>query len=316
MSTLRTDPVAEMATAAEAEEVVLLNFLKLRGKAEEDYIFAVEGGDDVTFYRTITKRVNHDITYRFFDCGGKDNVLSLFKLLSGNSEGGIEFVRFFVDRDFDDLKEAPESPLIYMTPSYSFENLLVNEGVLKCVLEGEFRCNQLGDDRDIDAVVTLFNELLEIFLEQTKNLNFSIYTCRVRKLKTNNLDELTKDKISVAIKKVNIRLTDEYIAENILKVGRLEDSVRVELFEEFSKLSPQLRWRGKYIYTFFTDFLSVLKDDRGKKQPEVFMRKARMTFNPKTDAVRAFTAVCDIPECLREFLASVPSDRRVSIDAA
>lgn len=282
--------------------VTLHNYLQLRNHNKDECIYIFEGNEDYSFYSTLINRIlERSVKITPLCVNGKENVLALRDKLEINEETSYQKVLYFIDRDYDLLKGRTQTNNLYMTPSYSIENLLVTEKNLKELLIGEYYCNDNHANEDITKIIELYRNRLNEFTSVMKKTNQLIHYIRVQKIKVKAIDVDAFKKIAkVSLEEVSclshdcwqhIGLTSDISTEylNITK-------------KEFDKLDPVKNWRGKFLYAFFSKFLALLKEDRGKKKPTYFKERKNMTFNPTGDIIRTLASMIEIPICLKSFV--------------
>lgn len=297
----------KLKSAAYDSVVLLHDFNMWRSVHPDDIVFILEGNEDYTFYSVMLKKVFHNISLENISpymVKGKDNVLKLYHELNFNIQEKFKGVLFFIDKDFDDQKKNIINDKLYITPTYSIENLLVNEKALKELLKAEYCCNDENAHDDIQTIINLFKKLLINF--QTSNLlkkaNHILYYVRCKKIRKNNIQKnickLIKISLNGEIEEVEF---DQKFYDFLgLKKEIANEELDVVL-KEFEKLDPLREWRGKFIFQIFIKFLSLIKEDRGNKTPVYFKNKKTVTFSPQSDIIRHLTDTTDCPECLNNF---------------
>lgn len=300
------DRLSKLRAGREIPQVVLQKYNQLRSKVPEGLVCAFEGYDDLTFYDTAFRRMGLDVKFHPLVCKGKDQVLGLRVLLARNAARGASLVRYFVDHDFDGLKGCVGGDDIYCTPCYSIENLLVCHEVLKGLLISEFRCNDENAEEDIRSVIDRFDRLLSEFFVAMYEVNKLIFLARRSMIALSNIED-------DIYKYVRININGVFAVADRSKQVRLVGYASAPTIEEtqvcdsaFDKLHPKDDWRGKFIYSFFTKFLSEIKEDRGQKEPRLFSSRANVTFSPGHDIVRTLAALTPLPKCLSDFIKNLP----------
>jgi hypothetical protein len=228
-------------------------------------------------------------------------------LLEESAEYSLNDFWFFVDQDFDGMRGHAEDAKTWMTPGYSFENLLVSEAVLEALLKAEYRCNDVNGLKDIENIKTAFADFTLSYKRTLRFANLAAFYAASEDVKVNPHDEVVTPKISVLFPNVILRLTD---GEILLKMGKgapLEEAKVLAKDVDFQKLDAVASWRGKFLLSAFVAFLDYLRKDRGSKNPKQFVKKAKMEFNPRTDPIRTLTSIAELPESLSDFLQTIPS---------
>jgi hypothetical protein len=273
------DRIDKMRQGRTIPQVALQKYNQLRSKNPGKLIFAFEGFDDVAFY----------------------DAMFISLVLSRNVAIDSDKVRYFVDNDFDGLKGHPEGADIYCTPSYSFENLLVDKSTLEILLRGEFRCSDENGDVDVSNVLSMFDSRVNEFNHYMRDVNFLIFYARKTGIKISDITEDLKKYVSVRCDKVApVASKSEF--HNLVGYDATPDPVNMAPYgNEFDKLNPRIEWRGKFIFSFFRKFLMDLKEDRGSKSPKHFISRANMSFSPGGDIVRTLASIITVPDCFYNF---------------
>lgn len=113
----------------------------------DSFFFFFEGSDDPAFYIGFMFDRLADRPYFEFICDGRDQVIKVHELVSRDGRATGKAL-FFIDKDHTDIQqensELPES--IFQTSTYSFENYLVCESVLRRYWVERLRLN-ISDER-------------------------------------------------------------------------------------------------------------------------------------------------------------------------
>lgn len=314
-----TDLVKRMERKRQALAVVQHKYNQLRGRIPDAEIAIVEGDEDAVFYSSVLKREgNHSIEY-FFVANGKDNVLGLRNLILQSKDiprgGGIIF---FVDNDFDGLKSHKGGDDIYVTPTYSVENILVCKWAFKNLLLAEFRLGNAESIADVDRLLLMFDRLCEQHAEALSEVNEIIHCVRRESLKGVSLasgsisDQLKKfadiDAGTLAVTKV---ATGNAIEKLVALTAPVPAATLAAYKGTFSQLVPKTHWRGKFLYFLFRRFLAVLIEDRNGNVPKYFSKGGgKVSLDTATNSlIRVLAAGCIIPTCLRAFIANIPANK-------
>lgn len=298
----RTQNMLIQATHSPTE---LLEYNKLRSKNSSAWIFSVEGKDDIHFYQVVCQRLNFPHTYKFLLCNGKDKVLNLHQTLrSSIAATGIDLTKFFIDHDFDGLKGHHKSDALYCTPSYSIENLLISESVLREILISTFLCIGEEEEESISKVIELYRLRINDFNRAIKAVNLKLFFARKKGLQgePRGIDrKLVKKFLDIDLcqiqQKTNCNDSIDYLLgfDNIPSCNELE--------HEFEIMKPCRDWRGKFHYDFFVKFIELLASDRSSSSPTIFSRKRGINFQAGQSHIQNFAIFFEIPMCLKHFLA-------------
>ncbi|WP_298334048.1 DUF4435 domain-containing protein [Asticcacaulis sp.] len=301
----RTQAISD---ASNSDEALFLRLLQFKGGCGQPFIFLVEGNDDVTFFDACLCRLKPLARERVatYNCNGKGNVLKLHDIISHSKEISLDDFWCFIDKDFDGMRGHVPSEKIWMTPTYSFENLLVSEEVLKSLLVCEFRCNDINAAKDIATIQANFQSFISSYTHHLSFANLCAFYARRKDVETHAHDSTITPAISANFHEVKFSLSDDDVVRRMGKKAPLDKADVNSLAVEFQALDPLADWRGKFLLTAFVAFLEALKHDRGSKAPVIFSTKAKMTFDPRTDSIRTFTSLAVLPKCLTEYLETVP----------
>jgi len=291
--------------------VSLLKFNQLRGRLPEGVVSIVEGEDDPLFYSSIYSRIGVENPDVFFVANGKDNVLALREHLAKSLEaprGG--FNTFFVDKDFDGTKGKVGGSDLYVTPTYSFENLLICPIAVRALLVSDFRLGTAECVGDIKRVLEKFEKLIADHAKELEEVNSLLYW--IRKKESSGIRVLQTSIDPNEPKYATLRSNDLSVKKqasraelaSLLKLNvDLEDVVLAETSAEFKLLVPKRDWRGKFIFHLLCKFISVLVEDRNCQISIHFSQgKGKVSLDTSgRGLIRALALACEIPVCLKEF---------------
>ena len=278
-------------------------------KNNDDYVFLfVEGEDDLFFYPQNAKNVFLDKTILPLSCYGKDGVIEVHGLVSPELTDNI-IVGFFVDRDFDDKTNKTIPSDIYLTPSYSVENLVYNEGTFFNLLVGRFGLTPI--DSSFNKCLDIYRNLSDAYYSSVSLYNSWIYAQR-------NL--ISQDK------KLNLpkKLPDGFVKLNGLSVECGYDLQKIEsIYPDVPKASvdiietalqmlsddkPEFRFRGKFNWQFFAHVIGLLIEDANDKTKRNYLEKS-VKFNiAKNDSRKFFEEISPFakpPTCLLDYLNNI-----------
>lgn len=301
---VKRSALTERMRAARNKDVVALQgYNTLRSKHPGDVIIALEGDDDPIFYKTCIRKINPGFSWFPLVCHGKDKVLALRVLLERNTNEDASKTYYVVDKDYDHLKSYTPGPNLYCTPSYSIENLLVTISVFEELLVGEYKC-AAGED-EIAQLKAIFEGRLNEFLDAIKLANRALHYCRIKDVRSGNVENRIKQYVSVTLDSV----TSKYGKDDLERlIGLPEGS---DLFDcddtvaKFEELDPVYDWRGKFTLSFFVEFLTQLQEDRCSSEPKKFRERRKVTFSPKSSIVRVLSSMIDPPSCLNAFVTRI-----------
>ena len=247
-------------------------------------------------------------------CKGKGNLIELYELVVQSPRHNNAWVAFFLDKDFDDLEELPESELVYITPCYSVENLYIDISVFSRILQDEFAISPA--DEDYSSTINLFQENLRQFNDASEELNSWIYLQRKRE-KTNpstsriNLQNVSFDRLfSVnieGVKKLYVMSTLETAFPECLNLFQGEIEKQVEYFRQHDRTEI---FRGKYLISFLSKLLTLLVDDSHKREDrEHFSIRRNVPMRLSSNTVSELSQYAKTPKSLIDFLSKVRERR-------
>jgi hypothetical protein len=301
--------VEALQAASEADEVILLELIRFLGNCGKARLFLVEGHDDVTFLQTKLLELRRDLADQvaMYNSRGKANVLKLFEMIRESKVLDFESFWFFVDRDFDELRGLVSHERIWMSPTYSFENLLVSPYILERLLLGEFRCNDAIGIEDLKGIMNRYQDFLNSYRASLRYANLCAYYAVKSGRRIHPLDEVVTPHITVDFPTVQLAMTEDELLSSLPKDGTFDRAEVAALENEFNSLDPVSRWRGKFLFRAFLCMLDKLRKDRGAaKHRHIFSTRVRMTFDPNHDPVRALSAIAPTPDCLKSMLLGLP----------
>ena len=295
--------VQRMRSARNKGVVALLSYNKIRSKHIDDLVFAVEGNDDVVYYQTVLEKYRNDLKFLPLNCKGKDNVLYLCHTISQNQELNNHNTYFFVDKDFDGMKNYELNFNIYVTPTYSIENCIVNKSSLRKILFAEFKCDP--SEGETDKIENLYLQRLREYFTCMELVNMCIFYCRIKGIKIGSIDDKIKNYLEINLNSLKVKYSRDTIKDLIRIQGDFLVEDADELVSEFKKLDPHKEWRGKFLIGFFIEFLKKLKDDRTQENPMLFKKKAKIQFEPNQSIIRSLAITSEAPACLQRFLNDI-----------
>ena len=314
----------QLSKKKDAAAVSIMKFNKLRGKLPNETFAIVEGDEDPIFYSAIFGRLEFDCHHIFFIANGKDNVLKLRDYVHRSKEAPKSGKNiYFIDRDFDDLKGMPPGEDIYVTPTYSIENIAVSRSGLQKLLLTRFKLAEEETINDIDSVLNKFDVLLTQHHEALAEANRLIHFVRKKSLSG---ERYTSGSINSSLSKFaelepsdltvkKIATGNELLA--LLSICREIDALAFdELLNEFESLNPHTQWRGKFLYYLFRRFVGILVEDRNSKTPSFFSKgggKVSLDTSPNS-FIGTLASLCEIPDCLRRFMDNVQAEQLVILD--
>lgn len=302
----QTNTISIMRDARCSPSVILHQYNILRSSNPDKLVMAVEGVDDTIFYEAMVKRYADTLEPNFLPCDGKKAVLDLRKKLKSSKvdEGAVCFL---IDHDFDGIRDAVPGSDLYCTPSYSIENIMVSESVLKSLLKGELKCNDKAAADDTERVCDRFQSLLRQYSNAMKDVNLFIFVATKMHIRMALNKSKISDFITISIDSIEPKLTFEAIQTELGIETPITDESLEEHQASFENFKPIENWRGKYLLQFFHKFIDLLIEDRKKSNPDLFNEYKKISFDARQNYIRVFAPLCVAPPCLVKFLKSIPN---------
>ena len=298
-----------MREARDSPAVHKASLAALRAHKPNAVAFACEGVDDKKVYFHWTRNLNIKFGYEFIVCNGKEKVLKFRELLRRDVTGLNKDVYFFVDKDFDGPREYAKGSDIYLTETYSFENVLVTSEVLREILAVDMHCHSEPQIRD--SVIKKFEEIYSSFLDVTRAHNHRIYLARRLGINSKPLPDKLNKLATVGLLKVEF--AEKSINEAIV-LDREPSQPEIDQYEaDFSSLEPKRDYRGKFALLFFTRWLELLGKDRNSEESNLFggvmKPSASATVQYSLDSIASRSLP---PDSFREFIDAISVDTQES----
>lgn len=276
----------------------------LRSRHSSGPIFIVEGVDDVGVYETWLQPFANGEFINIVPGSGKEQLLGFRKILKNDQTGLNKSIYFFVDKDYDGLRDQELGADIFCTKGYSVENYLGTMLVCKSIIRDELR---------IDASSELFSELVLLFetaltslLKELYHINLHIYCCRILGVKLNqNIPHLT-DLFSISLNGVNPLDDLTTLVKDKLSASReITHSEMQEISNVFSTLNNAHASRGKFIFQFFKKWFHCLSDEIALHPNGSFIKeKINAKFSSSIITHRSCAARSERPEGFSYFAVS------------
>jgi hypothetical protein len=279
--------------------VLKLQLAMLKARLPNIKVMAFEGDDDKIVYKQWICRINPELSYEPFTCGNKKAVLKLKDVTVRDRSGIGENVYFFVDRDFDDLAGHADHERLFMTDMYSVENYIVSSEVLTSVLTNEFPCHGRPDVRQ--NIVDRFLEVYSKFIDVSAKINERIFVAQRANVEIRG--HIPDGFSKFAVVELD-RVTAIGVPEDIIQyLVEVDEETLERLRSEFSTLHGQSRYRGKFAYKFFRQWLIHLEKDWNESTHGMFSGIESNSNVKKSEFVLSnFASSSPLPAGLREFV--------------
>lgn len=302
--------VDKLRRARERHAVAWRNFkIGFKKDATRLYCF-FEGDDDAKYYGIRIDLLVLNSRRISLRCQGKEGVLRLLELVSGNVKYEKAWVVFFIDKDFDEKDGWPSDQRLYITPCYSIENLYVAPVVFEKILRDEFLLSE--SDGDFQKTFELYKTRLEEFLDACEEVNAWIYLQQQHE-KSNTGDKLNiddqrglKDLVRVNIESITKLYTHSSLSTHktfthARHISPQAIRQQVALFRRHDRIA---HFRGKFLLEFLRLFLEKLKRDRVSKKRHHFSEKGRVNLALSGNLISELSQYAETPACLHEFLST------------
>ena len=299
----------ELRKGRDKPQVAYQEFM-LHIKENKNGLFCFFEGKDNHYYAPRIKRFTEN--YYPIKCGGKDKVLSVYRLISKHTEYKKYKKAFFVDRDFD---EHLKNSNIFETPYYSIENFYTSVNVFKEIIK-----NSLG----LSEVSEAYQTCLNLYIQRQQEFHHAmllfnawyaslIYLRNTTQTETGvNLsdklggDKATKNFITFTLESISKNYTLETIRQNFPDALEVSQNILNQKIIEFSDCEPHKVFRGKYEMWFVVSMIDLLLQDSNNKQTYL-KEKIKFSFSSKLSneqAIELFSNYAETPDCLIAYLAS------------
>jgi hypothetical protein len=264
----------KLKAEATSDCVAFAEFM-LQYKKGEDILYCFfEGFEDRTYYSFRIEHISKIEGYVDYVCGGKDEVLKVHDLIKKNPHYKNVKTGFFVDSDFDDNQNISNS--VYVTPTYSIENLYCLKESFEKILIAEFKMKR--DDNDFKKCVKNYLKLQDEFNLETLQFN-SWLACQADYRNANNIstrlniekkvktffEKLVCPDLST-IKKLPELQTKDQLQNIFAEAPIIEDGKMVAKLEYLKTANHTEKFRGKFLMKFLENYLNRLQSIFGMKE--------------------------------------------------
>ena len=275
----------------------------------KDGLFCFFEGDDNDYYIPRIKRFTDN--YHPIKCGGRDQVLEVYRLITIHSEYDKYKKAFFIDRDFNEPL-PPHNPPIFETPCYSIENFYVSVDVFKEILINKFNLSEVSDEV-FQIYIKLFIDRQKEFHQATALFN-AWYACLVEirnktgnKIEVNLENKFPTNFLDFTLDSVIGKYDLEKIKDTFKKASEVpEDTLNTKL-AEFTSCNQCKVFRGKYEMYFVVKMIQLILQDSLDSKKYI---EDKITFPfgnqlSNEQAITIFSAYAETPETLKDYLEQV-----------
>lgn len=297
-----------LRSARNSYAVIWQRFLKLFAR-KPNALYCFFEGEDAKYYGLRIEMFIRPLEYHFLACGGKGNVLRLLSLLNGDDHYNMAWACFFVDRDFDAPEDHPTDAKLYVTPTYSVENLYSTQSTFESILKCEFQIDNVNDTSadDFMRAVELYEYLMPRILDALTELNAWLHAERTlertigsRQLDINGLDVRKLVKVDLNEVQKNYSWTSVQAETSNAHVVTEEQVALSDLLLEGEDRASA--FRGKWVLSLFVVLLRDLITDANSRPPALFSQHRNVRLNVSGNVLSDLCQYAETPPCLRDFL--------------
>lgn len=280
----------------------------LSTKTHKDYLFCFFEGHDNPYYVPRIKKFTEKIYP--INCGGREKVLKVFKLINNQNVYDGYSKAFFIDRDFNESLENNRDT-IFETPCYSIENLYLNRKSFEDILIHEFQLSK--NDSSFETCISLFNKRFNEFNTSVTLLN-SWYACLIEIRNTKDIqtgvhldEKLPKGYVSISLQNITSNYDFEKIKQDFPNSTQVKEEILQQKLSQFENCDSELIFRGKYQMEFLITLLQLIIDD-SKNNHDFIKNKINYPFDGALNHKRAlsiFSNYATTPDSLNKFLSGI-----------
>ena len=291
----------KMEEECDCTEVIFQDYIQSRNTHKIFLFF--EGKDDFKYYWCRISPFVGNQEYKKYVCNCKDNVVTVWKMINEKTRVRKEEKKlYFVDKDFE--KKRTISDEIYMTPTYSIENLYISDNAIKSMIIGEWGLSgemEETDKHDFEIAINYLIEKRNEIIESMKYAN-AWYSLQYNKTKYNtSYPKLSAIKEYHVIKNINDKNVLKYLVPNSIELTDEEIEKEVKYLME----KPIERLRGKYFeQTLPSYIMKVFEDSNKKNNRKMFAKRRKVNINVGSDnMISVLSNYADVPSDLTLYIA-------------
>ncbi|MBE9183872.1 DUF4435 domain-containing protein [Microcoleus sp. LEGE 07076] len=302
--------IEKLRKSREKSQVAYAEFA-LHTKKGKDGLFCFFEGNDNAYYVPRIKRFTDN--YYPINCGGRDKVLEVYRLITIHAEYDKYKKAFFIDRDFNEPL-PPHNPPIFETPCYSIENFYASVDVFKEILKNELHLSEVSDEA-FQVCISLFTQRQQEFHQATSLIN-AWYACLIEirnqtgnQTGVNLVDKLPKDFIHFTLDSVVQKYDCETIKHKFPQALEVSEDILNIKLDDFTRCEQYKTFRGKYEMEFVVTMIQLILQDSSNSKNYI-KDKIKFTFGEKLSneqAISLFSVYAETPESLNNYLALLHS---------
>lgn len=296
----RKDKMIEQTDCVEA---IFMSYIQQ--KSSQKMILFFEGKDDFKYYCPRIHSIYNEKHINYI-CNGKENVLKIYKMIIEKTAEDRKVIKmFFVDKDYDDNSNI-DNNYIYITPTYSIENLYFTDIAIESMIRGEMglSAEAKDDTQDFKIAYDYIRECRDNIIEEILYGN-ACYSLQIKKSHKKNckkpsLTAIKKynDIVSISkLKDIEVKLKETYIK-----------MTEEEIKEEYERLkSDPIKFiRGKYLFEKMPKYINKIVEESNKGTKHVghfFSKKRNMRLNTsELTLISDLSNYAETPKCLQEYI--------------
>ena len=292
----------KMSEEAECVEAIFLSYT-LTKSSQKIFLF-FEGIDDFKYYCPRISFVCNDKKYKKYDCNCKKNVLRIHSMITNQTvKDNKSITMFFVDKDYDDNSNIDND--IYITPTYSIENLYFTDWAIENMIRAEMGLSEHSKDDENDFNVA-YNYVINFRDKIIKDILYgnACYSLQIKK--SHEIDGV-KPNLSAIKRYDDIANISEF---KDIK-GKIKNYIEVsddEIEEEYERLkSDAIRYiRGKYMLEIMSKCIQKIEEESNKganHERHWFSKKRRMRLNTsESTLISDLSNYAETPRCLINYI--------------
>ena len=292
----------KMSEEAECVEAIFLSYTLT--KSSQKILLFFEGIDDFKYYCPRISFVCNDKKYKKYDCNCKKNVLRIHSMITNQTvKDNKSITMFFVDKDYDDNSNIDND--IYITPTYSIENLYFTDWAIENMIRAEMGLSEHSKDDENDFNVA-YNYVINFRDKIIKDILYgnACYSLQIKK--SHEIDGV-KPNLSAIKRYDDIANISEF---KDIK-GKIKNYIEVsddEIEEEYERLkSDAIRYiRGKYMLEKMSKCIQKIEEESNKganHERHWFSKKRRMRLNTsESTLISDLSNYAETPRCLINYI--------------
>jgi hypothetical protein len=282
---------------------VYTEFTRLYKENELALYCFFEGKEDIKYYGIRIENFT-ELEYKYRSCGGKSEVLKLYKIISYNYCNAR--AAYFIDRDFDKSVYEDGMSAIYETPCHSLENFYTSVQCFSKIIRAEFNLTELEENFKI--CISLYTKLQKEFHDAVELLNVWIACHTEKGSKLNLSNHKLSDFIDVDLNQVRAKHTFNDLYHKFPDVPEIPQQEIDTKKSELLAKTWQKSFRGKFEIEFLYEILRKIIDEIRKENSSYFKDRVKvvMSLTLKT-IISDLSQYADTPDCLRKYLTALRS---------